>query len=147
MVVNFEKSVDIKATPEQVRAVFLDFPKLGEWNDVVKSITVISNHKEPVPGATLECKISNMNFKPIVVKNDETEFSWKGKLLSDSIFCGVHYFRFEKLDDNSTRFYHGEDFEGWLFGPYRWVTGDKKINEIYESLAVGLKKRVEELYP
>lgn len=58
---------------------------------------------------------NGMTFKPTIL-NFETnkEFRWKGKLGISGIFDGEHFFILEKLNDNQTKFIHGENFSGIL---------------------------------
>ena len=66
-----------------------------------------------------------MTFKPAVLAFSENkEFRWKGKLGINGIFDGEHYFQLTDLENNQTKFIHGEKFSGILI-PLMGKTLDK----------------------
>jgi hypothetical protein len=142
---------DIKATPEQVRAVFFDFEKFNQWSTALPSISNATSGvtEKSAVGDTIKVFVSflGQEIKPIVTSNNEKGFSWDGKLLFNFLFYGHHYFEFEQLDETTTRFYHGEDFSGVIFSVYKAFKGLQNMIDFYQLFADELKTRVEELYP
>ena len=112
-----ETNILIKATPEQVWALLMDFENYPNWNPFIRSI----NGKQSV-GETLEVQLQppggkGMTFQPAVLKVDPAkEFRWKGKLFFNGVFDGEHYFILKKIGENETQLTHGEVFSGFLVG-------------------------------
>ena len=120
-----ETEILIGATPEKVWSVLTDFENQPKWNPFIKSIS-----GEKKVGATLKVFIqppngNGMTFKPAVLAFSENkEFRWKGKLGINGIFDGEHYFQLTDLENNQTKFIHGEKFSGILI-PLMGKTLDK----------------------
>jgi hypothetical protein len=97
---------------------FLDFPSIPTYTTgFVGSITP-TPAKDPhtlVPGDKLSCVMGNMNFAPVVVRNEPAIFSWRGSV--PFVFTGEHMFRFEDVEGGAkTRLVHEESFSGLLAG-------------------------------
>ena len=134
----------IQAPIHKVWQELLDFEKYPQWNPFVH----IKGQAQV--GAQLENTMhlegqSPQIFKPVVLKVDaETEFRWKGKLFISGLFDGEHYFLLEKIDGQSTRLIHGENFTGLLVRPLLGMIG-AKTEAGFERMNLGLKEWVEGL--
>lgn len=95
--------------------VLVDFENYPNWNPFIKSI-----HGEKSIGETLTVAIkppdgNGMTFRPVILKYEPNkEFRWKGKLGITGIFDGEHFFILERINENQTKFIHGENFSGIL---------------------------------
>ena len=93
----------------------MNFDSYPKWNPF---ITAISG--EPKLGKRLTVSINppggkGMTFKPTILSLESNkEFRWKGKLGISGIFDGEHYFILEFLENDKTKFIHGEKFSGLL---------------------------------
>ncbi len=107
--------ITINASTEIVWKVLMDFESYPSWNPFVTRI-----EGDPVVEQKLSITVSPkgkkpMDFSPTVLVNEkEIEFRWVGQLLMNGIFDGEHYFQLEVIDENTTRFVHGENFSGLL---------------------------------
>lgn len=82
-------------------------------------------------------------FKPVVTTlHKEEEFAWTGKLPL-GIFNGNHYFKLEKVDEQTTRFVHGEHFSGWLSSPILLLI-EKETIRGFEAMNKALKNKAEQ---
>jgi len=108
--------IEIAASPEMVRAKFLDFPSIATYSPdgFIKSIAPIVPGKTIEPGDILDVQLKGTAFKPVSVENTPQTFSWKGSLLG--LFVGTHYFRFQpsQKTPGHTTLLHGEQFGGPL---------------------------------
>ncbi|KAL5320850.1 hypothetical protein ACEPPN_011660 [Leptodophora sp. 'Broadleaf-Isolate-01'] len=88
--------VEIDASPEEVRNVFLDFKN---WpaikSDMIKSITRLPSHPDgPVRvNEKLAVNFGGITSNVTVLANTPTEFRWRGDIFY--ILSGDHTFRFE----------------------------------------------------
>lgn len=137
-------SIDIDAPVEKVWDVLTDFSAYPDWNPL---ITKIATKLEG--GARVDFKIAMVGRSlPIkarmkrVVKHED--FRWRGprSRLQGALFNGEHYFSVEKLDDERTRFVHGEDFRGALL-PLLWWKLEPMIREGYRTMNEAVKRRAE----
>lgn len=112
---NLKTQIEIKASPQRVWEVLMDFNNYSQWNSFI-----LKASGDPVVGKTIQVTIQpkrnqKMEFTPKVLKLDSSsEFRWKGKLGLKGVFDGEHYFKLESLDQNTTLFTHGEVFSGIL---------------------------------
>ena len=133
----------VNASKEEIWNVLLDHKKYPEWNPFIKKITGTS-----VQGENLAVTIQSdgnepMDFKPIVLINNENEeFRWKGKLIVKGVFDGEHYFILEKIDTNRTKFIQGENFSGILSGIFMLMIREDTEGG-FNSMNMALKNRVE----
>ena len=139
---NIMKSINteitINASAESIWKVLMDFENYPTWNPFVTRI-----EGEPIVGEKLSTTISPkgkkpMGFTPTVLVNDQNkEFRWVGQLLMSGIFDGEHYFQLEVINENTTRFVHGENFSGLLaralFGILEEST-TKGFNDMNEAI-------------
>ena len=93
----------------------MNFDNYPKWNPFITSIS-----GKPKSGSRLTVSINppggkGMTFKPnILTLEANKEFRWKGKLGINGIFDGEHYFILESVDNDITKFIHGEKFSGLL---------------------------------
>ncbi|KAF1840355.1 uncharacterized protein K460DRAFT_410947 [Cucurbitaria berberidis CBS 394.84] len=145
--------LDIAATPKQVRAVILDFPRYPEWHtSFIKSLTPIPPSRSPfdlIPGDKLVAAFDGSTIEPVVLNNTPAEFRWRGSAFLGA-FAGEHYFEFRESEkvDGGCLFVHGEDYVGWL----TWLFGEgwlgfarASVVAMYEGFSRDVKTRVEGL--
>jgi hypothetical protein len=133
---------EIKASPGKVWQGLTDFENHSKWNPFIRSIS-----GDKTEGGSLQAELSppgsgSMKINPeILVFEREKEFRWKGKMFIPGIFDGEHYFLISKNGNDSTRFVHGEKFNGILVG----LLGNtlKKTRQGFEQMNEALKKECE----
>ncbi len=107
--------IAIDAPPEAVWRVLVDTKRYHEWNPF---ITLLDGPLED--GAELTVVVSppgasDFRFRPRVVRCEvASELRWQGKLLAPWLLSGEHFFELRPQPDGSTRFVHGENFQGYL---------------------------------
>ena len=112
---NIQTEILILADTAKVWDVLMNFDSYPKWNPFITSIS-----GERKLGNRLTVSINppggkGMTFKPnILTLEANKEFRWKGKLGINGIFDGEHYFILEFLENNKTKFIHGEKFSGLL---------------------------------
>ena len=112
---NIQTEILINTDITKVWDVLINFESYPKWNPFITSIS-----GEPKLGSRLTVSINppggnGMTFKPnILTLESNKEFRWKGKLGINGIFDGEHYFILEFLENNKTKFIHGEKFSGLL---------------------------------
>jgi hypothetical protein len=117
---SIKTSIVIERSPEQVWAAIAEIDQYVNWSPFIKSV-----QGELKTGEQLEVLImpegeDGMKFTPeVLVADTNRELRWIGKLGVHGVFDGEHYFILEKLDDNRTRLFHGEEFSG-LLTPVIW---------------------------
>ena len=137
---SIETSIEIAASPESVWGALVDFDRYDDWNPMIKNIQAEPLVGSPVAFEVVLSAAKRMKFKAKMAQVDEPiELNWKGG--SVLLVSGKHYFRIEKIGDNSVRFHHGEDFKGLLL-PLLAKTL-KKNNSLYDAMNQALKTRVE----
>lgn len=138
-----ETEIHIDAPVETVWNILTDFSTYPEWNPFIRSID-----GEPKAGSKLKVVIQPpdskpMTFRPVCLESNATIiFSWIGHLGFKGIFDGEHIFQLEKLDSNSTRFIHKENFKGILV-PFLWKQLDRGTRKGFVSMNEELKMRSE----
>jgi hypothetical protein len=86
---------------------------------------------------------SPMNFKPVLLNNTfQKEFRWKGSFGIKGLFDGEHYFKFNKLSNDSTQVIQGEIFAGILVKPIVALIGKATLNG-FKSMNKALKQNAE----
>ncbi|PVH73703.1 hypothetical protein DL98DRAFT_576102 [Cadophora sp. DSE1049] len=142
----------ISASPEVVRAKFLDFSSLESYKPTfIQSVTLVDKSKSPselVPGDKLICILDGRRLDATVATNTSSCFSWTGTLMK--VLSGTHQFRFESAENGqATDFFHEETFTG----PLSWMLDDTflarrmgvraQVVNNYEGFNVDFKKWVE----
>ncbi len=135
---NIETKITINAPADKIWAVLMEFENHPKWNPLIKSIS-----GDPKVGSHIFLQIQNMKFTPIVLANTPNrEFRWKGKLFSDYIFTGEHYFILNQIAENETELIHGEIFEGILLLLMKNSLNTNTLNG-FKEMNEALKKQVE----
>jgi hypothetical protein len=135
-------SITINASADKIWSVLADFDQYPNWNPFIRSIS-----GDTFAGGKLKVGIQLpgkkiMNFTPTLLNFDQARlFRWKGKLFVKGLFDGEHYFRFEYIDDNTTKFIHGELFNGILVGLLGGVIEKSKGG--FELMNIALKEQCE----
>ena len=112
---NIQTEILILADTAKVWDVLMNFDSYPKWNPFITSIS-----GERKLGNRLTVSINppggkRMTFKPSILTIESyKEFRWKGKLGINGIFDGEHYFILEFLENDKTKFIHGEKFSGLL---------------------------------
>jgi hypothetical protein len=112
---NIQTEILIHTDITKVWDVLMNFDSYPKWNPFITSIS-----GEPKLGSRLTVTINppggkGMTFKPnILTLESNKAFRWKGKLGINGIFDGEHYFILESLENDKTKFIHGEIFSGLL---------------------------------
>ena len=136
--------IEIKAPAQHVWQILIDFDRYPEWNPSIHEI-----QGDLHQGAKIEVRLGppgkpGMTFRPVVTEVEpEKGLHWLGRLLIPGLMDGEHIFEIEAIDENTTRFIHGEDYRGLLvrlFGHF--VPDDGGRN--YIAMNEALKQRAEE---
>jgi hypothetical protein len=112
---NIQTEILINTDITKVWDVLMNFDSYPKWNPFITSII-----GEQKLGNRLTVSINppggkGMTFKPTILSLESNkEFRWKGKLGITGIFDGEHYFILEFLENDKTKFIHGETFSGLL---------------------------------
>ncbi len=135
--------IQINASAETIWNILLDFENYKEWNPFIKSIKGDSSVGSKLIAELLQPDSKPMTIKPKVTSNKPNEeFSWLGHLLIPGLFDGNHIFQLERIDDQTTRFVHKENFRGILIS-FLWKMLDTKTRKGFELMNEALKKRAE----
>ncbi|CAG86619.2 DEHA2D00814p [Debaryomyces hansenii CBS767] len=146
-------TIIIDSKPEKVREIFLDFRKHSQWNPFFTDVRIYTpGVTSPSPGTQLEIKMKlnggNENIMyPIVLENNSSSFKWKGNLLFDFMFVGVHSFEFIPLEidgQTRTKLVQSEDFSGILSYVFEWTGLKDKTEKGFNELNRALKIQVEQ---
>ncbi|EMG48229.1 hypothetical protein SBY92_003130 [Candida maltosa Xu316] len=146
-----ETNIIIKAKPEEVRSIFLDYKKYPQWNPFFTSFAKYSNKQDPNLNVgdelQIDLKLKGTNHTstmyPTILTNTENEFTWKGTLVSDWLFTGTHSFKFESIDGDKTLFTQSEEFGGFLVFIFYLFGIFGKTQESFQSLNESLKDYIE----
>ncbi|KAK4935079.1 hypothetical protein LTR10_023811 [Elasticomyces elasticus] len=139
--------VEIQASPDAVRSIFMDFPRYKQWTNW--SITPIDSSKTSAdlkPNDRLKVDIGGgMAFQPLVMENSPDTFQWLGAL--PVLFSGKHEFHFSPSNKHpgGTTVVQLENFTGllaFLMGP-GWSMRQSTLDK-WDAFFADLKKEVEE---
>jgi hypothetical protein len=137
-----DTAVDIEANPKAVWQVLTDFSAYPDWNPFIRTI-----EGQPVQGARLSILIQPdgrkpMRFRPHVkVAEDETRFSWIGRVLMRGLFERHHEFELHPHGEG-TRLLHREYFSGLLV-PLIWKQMEQPTRAGFEAMNRALTARAE----
>lgn len=137
-------TVVISAPAARVWEVLMDFPRYAEWNPFVLSIAGQASVGSSLTVVIAQPGGKTMTIRPTVSRHALAgDFAWKGKVLLRSLLDAEHYFRVAQLADGTTRFDHGERFNGMLVPLLRrTLEGSTKAG--FEAMNLALKRRVEQ---
>ena len=139
-----QTEIMINADVSKVWNVLMDFEKHAQWNPFIKSITGEQKVGNMLTVSIKPADGKGMIFKPrILTFEPKKEFRWKGKLGINGIFDGEHFFILESLNENQTRFIHGELFSGILV----FVLGNmlEKTKKGFQLMNESLKQECEKI--
>ncbi|OAL43959.1 hypothetical protein IQ07DRAFT_260686 [Pyrenochaeta sp. DS3sAY3a] len=145
--------VEIAATPEEVRAVVLDFASYPQWHSsFIKSLTPIPEHNPPLnlaKGDKIRAAFHGSTVDVAVIANMPSDFRWRGSSFFGA-FAGEHFFQFldSKITDGGCTMVHGEHYDGWLSIIVREGKlgfARNAILALYGGYSNDLKQRVENL--
>ncbi len=136
--------IDIAAPVARVWETLTDFSAYASWNPLIVDI-----RGKVEPGAKVDfyAKIYGKRL-PIDARmlsvEPERDFRWRGPRvpLLGKLFSGEHYFTLEPIDEQNTRFIHGENFSG-LALPLTWWRLEADIIAAYDGMNQALKRHLE----
>jgi len=115
MATEIRTEIRIKATPEKVWKLFIDYKNYPKWNPFIKSVEGNVAVGNKIVARIQAPDSKEMVFKPIVLTySANKELRWLGHLLFPGLFDGEH--RFQLIDnlDGTTTFIQSEKFTGIL---------------------------------
>ncbi|KAI5460084.1 hypothetical protein BGZ63DRAFT_455619 [Mariannaea sp. PMI_226] len=138
--------IEIAASPETVRSVFLDFQRYKDWHQTSAIVPSVSD-KQAVnlaPGDRIKVDLKGTVIHPTVVENSPNSFQWRGNLYG--LLVGTHQFHFtpSQKTQGATTLVHKEDFSGLLallFSPGSGMTNQTAGN--FESFNKDIKVAAE----
>ncbi|OAA75867.1 activator of Hsp90 ATPase 1 family protein [Akanthomyces lecanii RCEF 1005] len=132
----------IAASPEIVRSVMLDFPRLPEWTQgFIRSIKPAKDGSVS-KGDKLNVTLEGASFSPTILENSAQEFKWRGSI--PGLFYGDHVFRFEPGPrPDTTLFTQSEEFSGILAFIIKFIPLGSKQRDGFEDFNEDLRRRVE----
>lgn len=141
---NIETQILINAPIQKVWAEFVATDQYSIWNPFIKLLKgELKNGEQLSVLIQSNPNKKGMEFQPIVQSFIPLqELVWKGHLFVKGLFDGEHYFRFEEIDANRTRFIHGENFSGLLSTVLLKMIGNE-TEQGFQNMNIALKKLVE----
>jgi|SRR6056300_885220 hypothetical protein len=140
---NIETEIEINATTEKVWQTLTDTNSLESWNPFIRKIDGKLEKGNQISITLKQVNGKEMDFKPTLTElKPNKELRWQGKLFVKGIFDGEHYFKLEPIEDDKTKFVHGENFGGILITLMGGVL--KSTKEGFEAMNEELKKRCEQ---
>ena len=142
---HIETSIVINSTPEEAWQVLVDFENHSNWNPLIKNINGNLEVNEELTVSTQSPEGRAVTFTTdILVVNPNTELRWVGKPAGiPYIATGEHYFIFEELSGNQTKFTQGEKFEGILVPSPLWGSRRENTEKGFKEMNKALKQEVE----
>jgi len=138
-------SVDIRATPEEVWEVLMDFPSYLDWSKFLLSI-----EGPAVPGSYLHIRVGDADnqfrvYNPMVLQvTRQRSFRWLTNLWVPGLLDWEHGFFLEYLLDGGTRLRQTASFGGFL-APWLWRRLERIAAEGIAAFNRAIKKRAESL--
>jgi hypothetical protein len=135
--------IEINAPQDRVWSLLTDFARFPEWNPFIREAT-----GELRVGGKLRVRLQppggkGMVFKPtVLVRDDNRELRWLGKLAIPGLFDGEHIFAVEPMDGGRTRFVQREIFKGLLVPLFARML-DGSTRQGFEAMNRALKERAE----
>ncbi|PLB50876.1 hypothetical protein P170DRAFT_474423 [Aspergillus steynii IBT 23096] len=123
----FYTDIIIDAVPSVTRDAFLNFSALSLYHSSYYQSITLPDQAPARPGDKLICTIDSIPYPAIVEVNSPREFTWRGYLIWNWIFNGLHSFKFEK-HGNQTRFVQCEELGGLLGGVLEAVARDRMLD-------------------
>lgn len=131
----------IRAPPERVWAVLIDFKRYPQWNPFIRAV----GRREA--GNMIEAILRPPGRRPVTFRPTVTsvvrnrELQWLGRLVIPKLFDGSHTMLIEPIEGGMSRFIQKETFEG-LPVPLTGKLFDS-TKQGFEEMNLALKERVE----
>lgn len=140
---NVETTTIIDASPAEIWAVLMDFPRYSAWNPFITQIAGDAQVGQKLKAVIQAPRQKPMSFRPRVLHHQpQQEFRWLGHLGIPGLFDGEHYFRLEAIGPKQTKFIHGEQFSG-LLAPLILKRIGKATLAGFEAMNMAIKQVVE----
>ena len=136
-------SVDMRAAPEEVWEVLMDFPGYLDWSKFLLSI-----EGPAVPGSRLRIRLGHTDnqfrvYNPMVMQvTRQRSFRWLTNLWVPGLLDWEHGFFLEYLLDGGTRLRQTATFGGFLV-PWLWRRLESVAAEGIAAFNRALKQRAE----
>lgn len=136
-----ETSIKIKASPDTVWNLLVNFDKYSEWNPQmrIKGKPKKGSRLKISPGPKAEWMPT---FYSEIIHCSKYRLEWKGKLILSFIFSGIHRFHIKLLDNRNCIFRQSEEFSGILLKPILFLFRER-IENGYEKMNRALKRQAE----
>jgi|SaaInlV_100m_DNA_5_1039725.scaffolds.fasta_scaffold00745_19 hypothetical protein len=139
-----ETEIQINASPQEVWSILTNLEKYSDWNPFVINASGVVAVGETIEVLICPPEGKQMLFKPTVTEAEEnTKFSWLGRLLMPGIFDGEHIFAITATP-NGCVLTQNENFSGMLV-PLLWKSLNTDTRVGFESMNQALKQRAEAL--
>ncbi|PVI06025.1 hypothetical protein DM02DRAFT_668007 [Periconia macrospinosa] len=140
-------SIEIAAKPSTVRSVFLNWSSYPSWTQRWTLTPLTPPDRAPPSLQTndkIKVDLKGTVFRPTIVENTPTTFSWQGSLYG--LFDGKHSFIFEesKVTPGGTTFVNKEEFTGLLTWFVREGSGGAEKAKVgFEAFNEDVKREAE----
>ena len=130
--------IELAASVAEVWAVLVDFPRYGEWNPYITSIT-----GELREGAKLRLELSDAGgaerrqSATLIAVRPQQELRWKERWMVRGLLDGEHFLLLSDLGNGKTRLTHGEDFSGMLLKAMVGVARSTTHSFVGMNMALG----------
>ncbi|KAI1844648.1 hypothetical protein JX266_009104 [Neoarthrinium moseri] len=137
--------IEIQASPDAVRSVFMDFGRYKEWSQwYFEPVEATKSPTELQEGDRMKIDLGAMKFEASIVKSPADSFSWDGNFYG--LLAGKHEFMFNPSTKHAggTTFLQKEEFRGvfaFLMAPQLGLSGSTLSN--WNQFNADLKKKVE----
>jgi len=141
--------IEIAASPEEVRKVFLDFSAFSEWHHGYFESVELPEGKATgescVAGDNLKCSFGGTKLVVEITETTPAKLAWRGGAPIPGMLSGLHTFHFtpSAKTPGHTTFSQDEEFSG-LFSPLmRFGFMENKLMPNFVTFDEDLKRRVE----
>ncbi|KAI5955219.1 hypothetical protein KGF54_001780 [Candida jiufengensis] len=147
-----ETHIIIQAPIEKVRSIFRDYKSYSKWNPFFVSFQKYTNKQvqdlNQGDELQIDIKLKGMNHTstiyPKILKSEENLIEWKGIMLNEWIFTGIHKFELKSIDNNTrTVFSQSEQFSGLLVIIFKLFGLYNKTQESFIEFNEALKDQAE----
>ncbi len=135
--------ITIKATPEKVWDILMNFEQYPNWNPFIRSISGHPEKGERIKARLQPANSKGMNFSPVILQNaPNQELRWIGKLMIPRLFDGEHTFQIQDNGNGTVTFRQYEHFRGLLI-PFFKKMLDVDTKASFDLMNQKLKERAE----
>lgn len=107
---HYHTKITINSPLETVWETLLDTKNYPNWNPLVGKVK--GNLAQGQTIQTYIIPLKNTYSAKIITFLPYKEFSWKGVQGASFLMAGKHYYKVEKIDNQTTQLLHGEYFTG-----------------------------------